>query len=225
MIKINQCDPISLNKNFSVFSNNTLKGTHKDTTYVVSQLKQYEKQYKKLGIFEVFCEKASAFAAKLGENGQYDFAGIIYSNLVKIPTLQPKQKEIYAKKALTIAITQGDSLHIIARLVDLKRIYKANGNKSQFLNTSFAEEKQLIQVLQNFENIQDNFKTVKRMANSPDTYRLQLANTRVDIGKGLLKNNPETAKRKLLQARKTFEKLGREKEVQFTDNLLSQIQI
>ena len=45
----------------------------------------------------------------------------------------------------------------------------------------------------------------------------------VDIAKGLLNSNPEAAERKILLAMPTFEDFGKEKELNFAQNILNQI--
>ena len=52
---------------------------------------------------------------------------------------------------------------------------------------------------------------------------MELAKTRVDIAKVILKTNPKQAKIILEKARTQFEKEGRQKEVDFVDLMLSEL--
>ena len=117
MIKITQASPEVLNNKFRRFTRMTLNGQNRDATYLVSQMKQYEKSYKKLGMLDVFSESAARLAEGLHHRGLDDFAGIIYSNLVKLPNISPKQREVFAQKALEVAQKQGEIFGSFTRLL------------------------------------------------------------------------------------------------------------
>jgi hypothetical protein len=223
MIKITQASPEMLNSKFSRFARTTLYGQNKDATYLISQMKQYEKSYKKLGMLDVFSESAARLADGLNHRGLDDFAGIIYSNLVKLPNISPKQREIYAQRALEVAQKQGDLLHTLARIVDLKRVYKDNGRKRQVIDTLLLEEKQLIAIIKDFEKTKQSYRTYNRGVNTLEIYQQRLAMARVDIAKGLMHSNPEAAERKLQLAIPIFEHFGREKELNFAYTILGQL--
>ena len=223
MMKISQSSPEVLNNRFNKFSRMMLKGQHCDTTYVVSQLKQYEKQYKKFGLLDVFSESIANLADGLHHRGLNDFAGIIYSNLVKLPNISPKQKEIYAQKALEVAQNQGDFLHTLARIVDLKRVYQNNGRKRQVIDTLFLEEKQLVVIIDDFEKTKQSYRTYNRKVNDIEVYQQRLAMARIDIAKGLMNSNPAAAERKILLAIPTFERFARDRELNFAHVLLGQL--
>ncbi len=225
MMKISQSSPEVLNRKFNKFSSMMMRGQHRDTTYVVSQLKQYEKQYKKLNLLDVFSENIAQLADSLHHREMDDFAGIIYSSLVKMPNISPKQREIFAQRALEVAQTQGDSLHTLARIVDLKKVYQKNGRKRQVIDTLFLEEKQLMAIIKDFEKSKGSYKTYSREASTLETYELRLAMARVDIAKGLMNSNPLAAERKIQYAIPTFEKFGRDKEIQFARTLLGQLSL
>jgi hypothetical protein len=176
-------------------------------------------------MLDVFSESAARLADGLHHRGLDDFAGIIYSNLVKLPNISPKQREVFAQRALEVAQTQGDSLHTLARIVDLKKVYQTNGRKRQVIDTLFLEEKQLMAIIKDFEGSKRSYKTYSRGANLLEVYELRLAMARVDIAKGLMNSNPLAAERKLQYAIPTFERFGRDREVQFAKTLLGQLSL
>ena len=223
MMKILNSSPEVLHQKFNKFSRMMLQGQHRDTTYVISQMKQYEKQYKKVGLLDMFCEQTSKLADGLHHRGLDDFAGILYSNLVKLPNISPKQREIFAQRALEVAQNQGDLLHTLARIVDLKKVYQNNGRRRQVIDTLFLEEKQLMAIIKDFEKTKKSYRTYNRGVSSFETYQLRLAMARVDIAKGLLNSNPEAAERKILLAMPIFEDFGKEKELSFAQNILNQV--
>lgn len=223
MMKIINSSPEVLNSKFNQFSRMMIRGQHRDSTYVISQMKQYEKQYKKIGMLDVFCDQTSKLADALHHRGLEDFAGILYSNLVKLPNISPKQKEVFAQRALEVAQNQGDLLHTLARIVDLKKVYQNNGRRRQVIDTLFLEEKQLVAIIKDFEKTKKSYRTYNRGVSPLETYQLRLAMARVDIAKGLLNSNPEAAERKILLAMPTFEEFGKEKELNFAQNILNQV--
>lgn len=224
MIKIINSSPEVLNSKFNRFSRMMINGQHRDSTYVISQMRQYEKQYKKVGMLDVFCDQTSKLADALHHRGLDDFAGILYSNLVKLPNISPKQKEVFAQRALEVAQNQGDMLHTLARIVDLKKVYQNNGRKRQVIDALLLEEKQLLAIIKDFEKTKRSYRTYNRGVSSIETYQLRLAMARVDIAKGLMNSNPEAGERKVLLAIPAFEALGREKEARFAQNILQQLQ-
>lgn len=223
MIKISQTSPAMLNSRFYTFSNEAVRGVHKDTNYVVSQLKQYEKQYRRLGIVDVFCERASKLADGLAQSGQRDFAGMIYSNLLKLPMLKPHFREQIAKRALEVAVVQGDFVHALARLVDLKMLYKDAGMKKQYVDILLQEEKLLKKIIKDYPSSKLRFKSVARKIQPIDTYTLKMAMTKVDIAKSIMRREPNVALTRLYAAREIFVEYNRIKEVNFVDKLIYQI--
>ncbi len=225
MMKISQASGEVLAHKFNRLRRMTLSGQHKDVTYVVSQLKQYEHQYKKLGMLDIFSDNLSKLADDLHQKGSDDFAGIIYSNLVKLPGISPKQRELYARQALDVAQNQGDMLHTLARIVDLKKVYQKNGRRRQVIDTLFLEEKQLVAIIDDFDRTKRTYKTFARGVNTLEAYQLRLAMARIDIAKGLMNSNPVAAERKIKLAIPTFETFGREKEIAFAQTLLGQLSL
>ncbi len=223
MIKISQASPAILNNRFYAFSKEAVGGVHKDKNYVVSQLKQYQKQYCRLGIMDVFCDKASKLADSLAKNNQRDFAGMIYSNLLKFPMLKPQFKEKIAIRALEIAEVQGDFVHALARLVDLKMLYRDLGMKKHYAEILLKEEKLLKKIIKDYPSSKVRFKSVSRQIQPVETYTLKMAMTKVDIAKGILRRNPNAALTRLQAAREIFVQFNRTKEINFVDKLLSQI--
>lgn len=223
MIKISQASPAILNNRFYAFSKETVGGVHKDKNYVVSQLKQYEKQYNRLGLTDVFCNKAVQLADSLVKGGQRDFAGMIYSNLLKFPMLSTELKEKIAIRALEVAENQGDIVHTLARLVDLKKHYKDLGMKQNYFQILIEEEKLLKKIIKNYQLSKLRFKSVARQIQPIDTYILKQAMTKVEIAKSLLRRDPNSALTRLFAAREVFVKYNRKKEISFVDKLRSQI--
>lgn len=224
MLKINQCTTQNVDKHFRNFQKYTIYSKNKNPVHLITQLQQYEKQYKKLGLLDSFYIISEQFALKLHEMGLNDFAGIILSKLIKQPEIIHERKSAIANTALTIAKEQGDPIHILARLVDLKKINASkNGSKKQYLKILKEEEEILTRILNNFEDSKLQFKTVSRNSSEKEKYQFRLATARVDIGKCLMYSEVKTAKAKLIQALQSFKALGREREAEFATRLISEI--
>ena len=223
MIKITNAELHNLNSEFSRFKARITQSRKQDNTYFVSQLSQFEKKYKKAGLANSFAVNMFDFAEKMHKIGIPDFPGIIFSNLMKMPFLKPQVKEQYAIKGLEYAEEQGDSIHVLARLVDLEKIYKQNKDTHKYTRVLFKQEKVLINICNDFKGAKRNFKTYSRSHSQLKQYEMELAKTRVDIAKVILKTNPKQAKIILEKAKTIFEREGRQKEVDFTDLLLSEI--
>ena len=223
MIRISQAELDILNNDFFRFKTRITQSKKQDTTYFVSQMSQFEKKYKKAGLERSFAGNIFNFAEQMRKLGIEDFPGIIYSNLMKMPFLKPQVKEFYAIKALEFAQEQGDVIHELARLVDLEKLYKKSGETKKYAKVLFQQEKVLIKICNDFKNAKKNYKTYSRQNNILEKYELELAKTRVDIAKVVLRVNPALAKIVLKKARIIFEREDRTKEMEFIDLLLSQI--
>lgn len=223
MIKISNVELHTLNNDFRRFQTRISQSRKQDTTYFVSQMSQFEKRYKKAGLERSFANSIFEFAQNMRKLGIDDLPGIIFSSLMKMPFLKPNVKELYALKGLEFAEEQGDSIHILARLVDLEKLYKQTKETHKYTRILFQQEKVLISICNDFKGAKRNFRTYSREHSALKQYEMELAKTRVDIAKVILKNNPKQAKIILEKAKTTFEREGREKEVSFVNLMLSEI--
>ncbi len=223
MAKINKIELNALNSDFCRFRSRITQSRKQDSAYFVSQISHFEKRYKRAGLQNNFAREIFALAGVLRGIGIVDLPGIIYSNLMKMPFLNNQVKEKYALQGLEYAREQGDSIHILARLVDLEKIYKKNKDTHNYVNMLFQQEKILESICKDYRSAKENYKTYSRKSSSLQKYEMELAKTRVDIAKVIIKNNPKLSKILLERARKTFKKAEREKEVEFVDMMLSEI--
>ncbi len=223
MIKISKTELSTLNEKIYRFRNGIEKSKHQDLNYFVTQLSGFQRQYKKAGLERSFAQNIFTFAESLRKMGIPDCPGIIYSYLMKMPFLKSNVKEFYARKALDYAYEKGDSIHILARLVDLEKLYLQTGQKHRRKNVLIAQEQELVRMCSNFREAKQNFRTFSRVNNKKQRYEMELAKTRVDIAKIIMKEEPQKAGRILMKARKTFVRTKRQKEVEFVDMMLSQL--
>ena len=137
MIHVDKSAVINLNKEFKAFQTGILNSKKHNVGNFVSCLSQFEKRYKKNRQAESYAKNLFSFAELLSKNGVKDYVGIIYSALMKMPFIQPQAKELYASKALEYARHQGDSIHALARIVDLKILYKQTKQNHKYVQTLF----------------------------------------------------------------------------------------
>lgn len=213
----------NLCSDFCRFQEKFTQGKKQDKTFFVTHIKAFENKYKNAGFGRIFANEIFNFAINMEKMGMRDFPGIIYSNLIKMPFIQPKQKEVYIKKGLDFAKEQGDYIHVLSRLVDLEILYKQTNRAHKCIDVLFLQEKALIKICNNFKYAKKSYKTYLREHGSLRQYEMELAKKRTDIAKIMIRKNPELTKVVLEKARKTFELENRTKEVQFVDNMLAQI--
>jgi hypothetical protein len=223
MIRISEAEFNILNNDFRRFQARITQSRKQNTTYFVSQMNQFEKRYKRAGLEHCFAGNMFEFAQKMREIGIADLPGIIFSALMKMPFIKPQVKEVYALKGLEYAEEKGDSIHALARLVDLEKLYKQNGDTHKYARIMFKQEKVLIDICNDFESAKQNFHTYSREHNQHRHYEMELAKTRVDLAKVILKTNSKQARILLDKARKIFKRENRQKEVDFINLMLSEI--
>ncbi len=225
--KINHISQINvLNSKFNHFgqsiNNNANQGS---IYYFVSQVKLYEKQYKRLGFTGDFFIKAGTLADNLSNIGLKDFAGILYSVLTKIPDISVEQKEILLKRAIGNARAQNDTVHALARTIDLKQIYKQNKMRNKYNKILYKEEKLLESIISNYDKKSNTFRSVSKGINNINVYLFRLATTKFDIAKIDLFHKPKDTIKRLSEAKIIFKQLGRQKEFDFAESLSSKIKI
>jgi len=213
-----------LNRNFQAFQQSMLSNKAPKPVYIISQLSKYEKEYKRLGLERGYAGSLFTFANLMEKTGHSDIPGIIYSNLIKMPFLTPNIKEHYILKALDYSRKNGDAIHEHARLVDLKILYKQTKQSHKYKDVLMAEEDVLTYICSNFKEAKANFRTYSRGQSSIKKYKLELAKTKVDIAKFIMKTNPKRAKAMLYKAREIFVKYEKFNETEFVTMMLSQIE-
>ena len=223
MIRITQTEISTLNKNFRQFQTRIVESRKQDNTYFVAKLNHFQKKYRQAGLEKNFAGNIFSFAERMRKIGIEDLPGIIFSNLMKMSFLKPEIKELYALKGLEYAQEQGDAIHVFARLVDLEKLYKQTGDTHKYTRILFQQEKALIQICNDFKGAKRNFKTYTREHSGLKHYELELAKTRVDIAKVILKANPKQARILLNKAITIFERENKQKEVDFVKLMLSEI--
>ncbi len=174
---------------------------------------------------DLFCSEADRFADKLIEYENNDFAGIIMSALCKLTQFFPEKQEPFAIKGYEIAKANGDPIHMMARLNDLRKIYYRRPEKLyQYIQVLYKQEKCLKELTRNYDNAVNSYQSVTRQAAKQRDYEQMLAHVQTEIGKITKRKHPHDAKSKLLSAREIFEQRGNTKNVEYINMLLAEIE-
>ena len=172
---------------------------------------------------DFFCEQASKLADDFCESGDFGYAGVIYSCIIKLC----KDRTLFEKivrKAYQIAESQGDYIHMNARLNDLRRIYDSRPGKTRYhIDVLFKQEKCLEHLVHFYGQSVEHFRTISTRAADFDTYNLMLAYVRTTLAKLTWKNDPFEAKVRLLASRCVYKNCGDDKSVQYVNYLLKRI--
>ena len=123
-----------------------------------------------------------------------------------------------------MAEVNGDYLHLMARLNNLRKVYIDRYDQLyNYINTLFAQEKCLRKTTSSYDSITQQYKTVTRKAAPKETYENMLACVRTELAKLIWKKHPHQAEQKFLDARKIFEKNGQKQSLEYIDFMLSKI--
>lgn len=176
------------------------------------------------GKLDEFCSEASGLAKKLSELENNDFAGIIMSSLSKVDRIPFATSEKIALQGYDIAKKNGDYVHMMARLNDLRKIYTRRPDKLyNYINVLYKQEKCLKQLSKHYDEAVAGYKTVSREAASQYDYTQMLAYVQTEIGKLTKAKHPHDALKKLISARQIFENSGNKRSVSYIDMLISEI--
>lgn len=173
---------------------------------------------------DTFCSEAEILAGRMIDTQNNDFAGIILSSLCKITQYIPELLEGFAIKGFRVAEANGDAVHMMARLNDLRKIYYRKPDKLyQYIQVLYKQEKCLKELTRNYDKAVCSYQTVTRQAAQKRDYELMLAHVQTEIGKITKRKHPHDAQAKLISARETFEARGYIKNVEYINMLLNEI--
>ena len=211
---------------FEKFSRFVLENQDNITPLVFSQdFGSMQKIYMKSKQRDLFCSQADELAGKLVKSSNNDFAGIIMSALCKITEFFPDKLEKKKKKGYEIAKNNGDYVHMMARLNNLRKVYQGRYDKLyDYIQVLYKQEKCLKEMTNHYESAIGTYQSVVRNAASREDYENMLAYVQTEIGKLTRKKHPDDAQAKLLNAREIFERHGNLQSVGYINMLLSKIQ-
>jgi hypothetical protein len=173
---------------------------------------------------EAFSRTASGLASTMMNKNKSDFAGIIMSTLCKINEAVPSELEKYAKKGYEIAKSNGDYVHMMARLNNLRKIYTRNPQRfKDYLGVLFEQERCLNELTTNYAETKSKHRTVFRPIADKDDYEQMLAYVQTEIGKLTRSKSPNSAVRRLKSAKRIFSKNENYQSVEYIDLLLNKI--
>lgn len=173
---------------------------------------------------DLFCLGASRFAKNLAANDNKDFAGIIYSRLCKLMEFSPVELEKYAKEGYKIAELNGDYVHMMARLNDLRKVYMKRPEKLyDYIQVLYKQEKCLKHLSKHYDSAVATYQSVSRKPASQHDYEQMLAYVQTEIGKLTKVKHPNDAMKKLLSAKNIFEKSDNKHAIKYVDMLISEI--
>lgn len=172
-----------------------------------------------------FCSESEKLATALTKHNENGFAGIIYSTLCKVTEFIPNELEKFALKGYEVAQSNGDYVHMMARLNNLRKVYNGRPEKLyNYVQTLYKQEKCLKQLTRHYDECIQDFQSVIRQPASQEQYEQMLAYVQTEIGKLTRKKHPNDALNKLMSARHIFEKQNNTRSVNYINMLISEIQ-
>lgn len=207
---------------FRSFSKFVLENERMITPRVLSEhFINFQKSLERSAEVDEFCREADDLASKLFQDEKMDLAGIIYSGLCK---MGGRDMQVFAQKGYEVAEANGDYIHMMARLNDLRRVYYRDPSKvNEYVRVLYKQEKCLKHLTRNYDEDVKNFHSVIRRPGSFVEYETMLAHVRTDIGKLTWRKHPNDARHKLLLAKATFDKIGYTDSSKYIENLLKKI--
>lgn len=174
---------------------------------------------------DTFCTNANGLADKLVESKNNDFAGIIMSELCKLVEFFPDKLEGFAKKGYEIAKNNGDYVHMMARLNNLRKVYQGRYERQfDYVQVLYKQEKCLKELTNHYETAVSSYQSIFRKPASKKDYETMLAYVQTEIGKLTRRKHPRDAYSKLLNAREIFKQRGNHQSVEYINMLLYKIE-
>jgi len=175
--------------------------------FFAGEFSRIKNAYLRYGQEDTFCIESDRLADRLMEKNNFDFVGIIMSALCKINEDMPHNLEYFARKGYMASYRNGDYIHAVARLNDLRRIYMGKPEKRyEYLHILYKQEHFLQEMVHDYAGTVSAFRTIKRAAAPKGTYEQMLAYTKTEISKLTYHKNPHGAMTKLNTAMQLFRK-------------------
>lgn len=172
---------------------------------------------------DLFCSKSAELAEALTKQEQNDFAGIIYSALCEITELIPHKLEIFAKRGYETAKSNGDYVHMMARLNNLRKLYIDHPNLFQkYIKVLHKQEECLQELTTHYAECADRHKSIKRPIGSKEQYEQMLAYVQTEIAKLTKEKHPEECLERLRSAREVFNRQHNTRSVSYIEMLISE---
>ncbi len=182
-------------------------------------------RFVKEGQTEAFCANSENLIEQLITNGREKIANILLNELGKLH-LRKKHfplAEKYIIMSLNLSKNFKDNFHVLARLNDLERIYKATGERKKLLGVLHNKKECIKEIINNYDVSVKNYQSIVRPPTSLDAVMVQLAYTYSDISDLLLRRRPQDSLNATVKARNIYQKLGRAKETQYLNVKIERI--
>lgn len=171
-----------------------------------------------------FCAESEKLATALTKENENGFAGIIYSTLCKVTEFFPNELEKFALKGYEVAKSNGDYVHMMARLNNLRKVYANRPDRLyDYIQTLYKQEKCLKQLTRHYEECVQGFQSVIRKPATLEQYESMLAYVQTEIAKLTKRKHPYDALNKLMSARHIFEQQNNTQSIKYIDMLISEI--
>ncbi len=171
------------------------------------ELNEFKKELENQKHLDAQIKRISLFAERLVGYGLDDFAGTVYSFLLKLSPSQKITEEI-ARKELALAKRTKDPIHICARISDLEKIYKAKmPNSPEHIKWIRENTKYLRKLVNHYEHAKRNYRTMIKRARPKEYYERALANSNLNLAKVTMCQSPKEALKEVKEAQEILKRL------------------
>lgn len=212
-------------KSFDIYTQKVLKAAQKkidvNKPAFANELYELGDRFESQSQKALLNKKANNLAETLVSLKNNDLAGVIYSFLIKFNQGNPLAIEEFSTKALAIAVRLNDPIHIMARAHNLKEFYKIVAPQSEkFLKVLYQEKRALNTIVNNYDKVKSNQKTILREMKSLENYKQTLAAVKLEIAEVLLNKDKNLARKELVEALELYQQFGFGKNTEKIQKLL-----
>ena len=172
---------------------------------------------------ESFCDKTIELSRELRENGNLRLSDILINELSKLCLSFSNYNR--AEELLLVAIrncqNKNDSLHELARLIDLEKLYKETNNRKALFQILGMKKACCKKILNNYEDSVSNYDSILKNPTSKKSVEIQLAFTYSALAEMLERRKPEDALRMYQKVREIYQAIKCPKEVEFYDKKIN----
>lgn len=169
------------------------------------------------GQVQDFFDKTLDLSKQLEGRGNTALSTLLVNELSKLCrafVLRPNSENVFYK-AINNFRQNHDSMHELARIIDLEQIYRMNGDRRNLFKVLHMKKNCCKRILANYEESVANFQSIHKMPTPRKNIQIQLGHVYSALGDMLAREKPDDAIAAYEKSIEINKKLGRHRAVDY----------
>ena len=223
-VQIGSTDDIFMNA-YRNFKNNCYN-MNSSIPEIKENYREVRNLFMKSGQIQEFYDKVFELTKKVDSIGKPQLCTLLLNELSKISmsfNLRETPENIL-ERTIKRFQDNNDSMHELARIIDLEDVYQVLGNRRGLLRVLHQKKDCCKKILANYEESANNFVSIHRQPTSKESIQTQLAFTYSNLAQMLMRRKPQDAVALYKKSAELSQQLGNLKAVNYANKQINYIQ-